>query len=448
MRIIVVDDEMLVRVGIKTVMDGCNNYEIIGSASDGEKGLEMVKILAPDIVITDIKMPRMDGIQLIKNIKMLDETIGILVLSCYNDFEIVKEAMKYGADEYILKLKMNQDTLIPILDEISEKIILKRKNHISEKSNITLGKSVKFMISDFLAHVYEMEDEKNIFSQENNRGKSFLSVCLCMNCNINNDKTMELSDTIEDIVENVVNEHYNGWCTKIDDYEYAIVIITEKTDLNHFRSTLKEIGTHCTKVIFELLNLKTVIFIGSVENKPRKIDISLKNALHSQEYLRKNHFISSNTIIYDYEELKNVEDFYNCNVIENNVVREEVSSWEEIYSKIELLLKDTEKLPYTIQTAVNYINEYYSKELTLNEIANVVNLNPAYFSSLFNNVVNVTFSNYLMCLRIYKAKILLKETNDKIYQIAEEVGYKNSYYFNRIFKKIVGITPLEYRNNT
>jgi two-component system response regulator YesN len=448
MKVLVVDDEMLVRVGIKTILEGSGGYELIGSASDGEKGLEMVKDLAPDIVITDIKMPRMDGIQLIKDIKRLDDTIGILVLSCYSEFDIVKEAMKYGADEYILKLKMNQDTLIPILDEITEKITSKRKNHVAGTANITWGKSVKFMISDFLAHVYEVEDDKNIFSQETNRSQSFLAVCLCLNCNINNDKTLVLSGTVEDIVENVVNEYYNGWCTKIDDYEYSIVIITDKIDPDLFKNTLNEISTHCIKVIFELLNIATVMFIGSVENKPRKIDISLRNALRAQEYIRKNRYFSNGTVIYDYEVLKDYEDFNTGNLAENNAVSEDVGSWEKIYGRIELLLKDTEKLPHTIQTAINYINEYYSKELTLNEIANVVNLNPAYFSSLFNNVVNVTFSNYLMCLRIYKAKILLKETNDKIYEIAEEVGYKNSYYFNRIFKKIVGITPVEFRNIT
>ena len=104
MKVLVVDDEFIIRVGIQTILEQASgDYEYVGSAGNGKSALKEIELLQPDIVITDIKMPEMDGIQLIQEIRKRKWPIGIVVLSSYSEFELVKEAMKQGAADYILR---------------------------------------------------------------------------------------------------------------------------------------------------------------------------------------------------------------------------------------------------------------------------------------------------------------------------------------------------------
>ncbi|QCX33184.1 helix-turn-helix transcriptional regulator [Caloramator sp. E03] len=98
-----------------------------------------------------------------------------------------------------------------------------------------------------------------------------------------------------------------------------------------------------------------------------------------------------------------------------------------------------------IRVAKQYISKNYKKDITLEDIANEVHLNPVYFSVMFKKEVGMNFSEYLINYRIDIAKELLKNKNYNICQIADMVGYKDSKYFSKLFTKVVGIKPLEYR---
>ncbi|HHY24145.1 MAG TPA: response regulator [Clostridiaceae bacterium] len=128
-KVLIVDDEMLVRVGIKSLIDWeKHGFEIVGFASDGKEALDVIKKTLPDIILTDIVMPGMDGIELIRQVRSRYPFISILVLSCYNDFSYVKEAMKLGAEDYLLKLSIKPDELVALLKETAIKNSKKQKN--------------------------------------------------------------------------------------------------------------------------------------------------------------------------------------------------------------------------------------------------------------------------------------------------------------------------------
>lgn len=135
MKVLIVDDEILIRVGIKSCIDWeANGFEVAGLAEDGVQAFEMIKDLQPDIVLTDIKMPNMDGLELIEKIKEQYPHIRVMVLSCYNELDFIKKAMKLGADDYILKLSMQPDDLLAALNGI--------KKTVSEKQrDITINRS-------------------------------------------------------------------------------------------------------------------------------------------------------------------------------------------------------------------------------------------------------------------------------------------------------------------
>lgn len=127
LKLLIVDDEVLVRIGLKSTIDWkASGYEIIGDADNGEKALEICRQKKPDIVITDIRMPKMDGLQLMRILKVECPYTKVIVLSCYNDIELVREAMQfYGALDYIPKLSMQPQDLIETMNNV--KIIIENE---------------------------------------------------------------------------------------------------------------------------------------------------------------------------------------------------------------------------------------------------------------------------------------------------------------------------------
>ncbi|MCI6422202.1 MAG: response regulator [Firmicutes bacterium] len=132
-RTLLVDDDFLVRTYLKTLSSWERaGYEITQDVQDGEEALDVMKQKEIDVVITDISMPVMDGIELIRHIRQEMENIYIIVLSCHDDFEYVKEAMRLGADEYVLKNALDEENLYEVLNK-SKKQIENRKEKTSEQ---------------------------------------------------------------------------------------------------------------------------------------------------------------------------------------------------------------------------------------------------------------------------------------------------------------------------
>lgn len=122
-KIMIVDDEMLVRIGVKSLINWQElGFEIVAEASNGQNAYEKYVALKPDIVITDIKMPKQDGIWLAKKIKENNPNTEIIFLTCYDDFSFAKEAIRLKVADYILKAEMEEEELKKILLEKKKKL--------------------------------------------------------------------------------------------------------------------------------------------------------------------------------------------------------------------------------------------------------------------------------------------------------------------------------------
>ncbi len=129
-KILIVDDEQLLRQGFIHMTDWyAMGYKIIGEASNGVEALEIIKTDRPDIVVTDVRMPVMDGIELTRLIKESYPDIEIIILSSYSDFGYVKETLKLGSYDYILKQKMKSKDLLEVLGNLKCKIAGKAINN-------------------------------------------------------------------------------------------------------------------------------------------------------------------------------------------------------------------------------------------------------------------------------------------------------------------------------
>jgi two-component system response regulator YesN len=121
LHVLLVDDEPLVKMALQKIIDWeSHHYAICATASDGEEALRLQVELSPDIIITDLKMPGLDGIELIKRLKQAKYTGCVLIISNYDDYEYVREGLKLGAVDYLLKIALNKQSLLEQLQKCRE----------------------------------------------------------------------------------------------------------------------------------------------------------------------------------------------------------------------------------------------------------------------------------------------------------------------------------------
>ncbi len=151
MKILIADDEMLVRAGLKSSINWeRENIVIVGEADNGEKTVNMVTELKPDLLLLDINMPIMNGIEVLKELRRRKEECKVIVLSCHDEFEYVKEAMRYGAVDYILKHQIEPESIVNILKDVKETIKAERNKNDSEIANTKSERESKYEKNDFL----------------------------------------------------------------------------------------------------------------------------------------------------------------------------------------------------------------------------------------------------------------------------------------------------------
>lgn len=127
-KVLIVDDERLVRIGVRSSIRWEEyGFTVVGEACNGEEALAKIEALHPHIILTDIRMPKMNGIELLKALEKQGHDMEIIIMSCYNEFDLVRSAMQYGASDYLLKLSMPDDELLEVLKRSQQRILRKRE---------------------------------------------------------------------------------------------------------------------------------------------------------------------------------------------------------------------------------------------------------------------------------------------------------------------------------
>ncbi|MDF2539789.1 MAG: response regulator [Herbinix sp.] len=146
-KVIIIDDEVLVRVGLKTTINWEEiGFTIVAEAANGEQGYEMYQKYKPDVIITDIKMPKQDGLWLTEKIRREDKDAKILVLTCYDEFGFVRKALKAGANDYILKSEVEDEELIKLMEALKEKLDVLNKDKKGKADQSTTTEELKHSV--------------------------------------------------------------------------------------------------------------------------------------------------------------------------------------------------------------------------------------------------------------------------------------------------------------
>lgn len=169
LKVMIVDDEMLVRVGVKsTIQWETLGFTVVAEAGNGEEALQKIEQFHPDILLTDIRMPRMDGLELLRTLDNRGIQIETVIMSCYNEFELVREAMKLGASDYLLKLSLTEKELTEVLERIKKKI---EKQKEPDSSGF-------FSQSDLREKLFQKIKDPDVSSEQKRRLSENLKLCV------------------------------------------------------------------------------------------------------------------------------------------------------------------------------------------------------------------------------------------------------------------------------
>ena len=416
MKVFLVDDEVVIREGIRESFPWEDTpYTLVGEAPDGEMALPMIRDTNPDIVITDIKMPFMDGIELCRMLRTQMPWIGIVILSGYDEFEYARQCIQLGVREYLLK-PIDAEDLRKALDKVSIQLQeeKKQREHVESlraRMNSNSGTNERFLKEKLIGSLFSdeamEEDAENALNQLHSMGmprsaSHYVVVDAAFSpVDTGQGAAAVLAEGSGGIVHSSGSRTGTRLLTLGESsrdaeeraYAFAASLSTE----------LERAG--CSKI---------KIGIGEIVEKPAEILRSFKTARHIRHIL---------------EERSDEEPLILG-------VREMGDSAGDAGT------------PSVISEAKVYMSQHFSDpNLMLQDVAKAVNMSNSRFSTVFSQQSGQTFTEYLIFLRLNKAKELLRTTDMKTSQIAHETGYNDAHYFSYIFKKNTGMTPSEFRAN-
>ena len=415
--ILVIDDEYLVRVGIRATINWeAYNFRIIGEASNGEEGLAIAKAENPDIIITDIRMPFMDGLEFMAKLRAAGLTAKIIVLSGYDEFDYARTALKYGASNYLLKPIENQQLIETVL-QVGKAIRQERaKNREYTQLKRELPALQRQLLVDLLKGRLTEEEkirEKLNFLQIPLDAQGLVVVVVKVDdvqLLAQSQTPQQFKSVMEKInllfTQQVMEEWgYRGLVLDTEAYELAAVLQlpeATETQIPRLREALKKFtGQISAKQGFDL-----TVSVGI--SAPFQSATSMHDGYQEALTGANTKFIpGTNSITYIKDE--GVQDCHNV-----------------------------------VKAALAYLKNNYDQNITVEMAAKALLVSPSYLMHLIKEELGKTFVECLIEYRIEKAKELLREHKYRVYEVCTKVGYQDAKYFSQLFKKITGLSPSEY----
>ena len=495
-RVLIVDDDSLIHVTLRSLLVWENlGYTVVQDCSNGNQALSYLKNHTVDLLITDMKMPGMGGLELMQRLRQQGRMPVTIALSGYDEFELVREAFRLGAYDYLLKSDINSVGLENLLRSVRKKLfrdIPASGKDIAEPSETALPDgeymAAVFQIQDFPGAARRFGDhlreglEKPMLELANQIHR--LQGRAVFRADDPGQYTMYYTvrdrKRARDTIVSVVNQVQSVWRDFMN-LEVAVgvsdVAAREQLDSIHRRcetlavlstlqgkgrvSTQWEHGTladiyeaeaeQCDCVIAALCGedndaaqkeigrwlsgLKQCTELRSCE---RALVMLARMGDRLRQYGQDFYEIFPEKVDF-FAALRSIETRQEREIWVRNILRRVQSACAESRQSRQL---------GTMERAKRFMQDNFNNpELSLRTVADYVGFNEKYFSTRFTKECGCTFITYLNDLRIRRAQELLVQTDMKMYEISEAVGYGSVEHFNHIFKKKMCISPKEYRQN-
>ncbi len=469
-KVILVDDEQMVLNSLMLSIDWeAAGFQILEACTNSLEAYDKICLLKPDVVFVDIKMPQLNGLELMKKVKEVIPKVQFVVISGHAEFAYVQKALSYGASAYCLK-PFEDDELNEILNALREKLEKKRamlhsafwymmevQNNSSviqfnkllceegislENATMGIGSGSISSLIDSDVHFLEIKNANNeyfyFFENPNklrslsfqhklmdaikndvNKGFSF-----CLLKNFNNDLIVA-SDTLKNFVYSYFFETTNS--------EFEVYHSICENDSQY----IKEIEIYaCKNNIVCILEL-----LSSYRTLLQPKDYTIKNALKIYNVCM--------ALLYRVD-----DNYFDAIIVHEVFLIEDFQTFDNMVTYLVKMLggHTSNKINMdlikndTFKQILEYINTNFTYPISFHQICYTYSINPSYLSQVFKKEIGITFTNYITQLRMNYAKDLLCNTNIMVSEVSEKVGYEQYFYFSKLFKKLYGISPKQFRD--
>ncbi len=523
-KVLIVDDEVLLRVGLKTTINWEHaGFTVIAEATNGEHGYEQYKRHEPDVVITDIRMPKKDGLWLVEMIRKENPHIPILVLTCLDEFAYARSALKAGADDYILKSEVEDEELLSIMSKVKKKLDKQNKDReISQSASTNKNDSRRVLFNDLAKAAFHMDEHLTSRFEAlqvpiDNTHFMFVSVSVPEDGSEATGTAKQINKAVINLFINLMDDREIAYLYQIIQNQYHFLLSAPQLSLTEMKRIFMAANQGAQQYFDKALR---IIYTDTLDNSSA-LGSSYKDFTDKTEalfYIEEPSFYLQKTDDIHFEELNSFElkKKYSQLLMVDSIMQENLAGATEFVAElyryfkgkfahpnsVRLFLSELvnhlfhhyaqmtdgerklnhEQYQYKIisaatlaeacdlmerlmasfidqmgqyvqnnsqllaKQAVAFIQQNYDKKISLRDVAENVNLSKYYLCSIFKEETGDNVSNYINKLRIEKAKLLLHKKDRKIKEIFEEVGYSNQQYFSKVFKKLTGMTVLEYKD--
>lgn len=513
--ILLVEDEKYIREGLKVSLDweeiGLN---IIGEATDGDEGYNKALELKPDIILADIRMPGMDGLEMSKRILEKRPEVKIIILSGYDDYKYIRQSLQLGLCDYLMK-PINDDELLEVMQKTIDKIKseeLKKKHELEKEHQVS--KSTELLKLDRLNKLLRgigSGDENGFFSDNN---KFIVAVLKVENYNsLLRERYEQDSEGMTRELESLIREMASSFkmleIFQNVDRKREIVILKASGE-NGDGQSLKELNLlslALMKNIKKVNKFRVNIGAGDIQKGLKGIKESYREAVkvismlsyadsfqmvsynkcktEYSEEIFSNYTEMYRKLIYEsasdgvndllniiYSRLKDAVDYPKSEMFRNmsrfielayensgleelelETAMDSFDTFEDLWAWFVNTVNESFKgsgdisnTPELLRRVKEYIDQnYHTDRISLGYLSKRFYINQFRLCKLFKSEYQENFQNYVIGKRIAKAKELLLDSNMKVYEVSELVGYEDVKYFARIFKKYTGCSPNEFR---
>lgn len=418
LKILIADDEKYERDSVITIIqENFKDKLSVSEAKNGREAIEIAEAARPEIVIMDIKMPGINGIKAIEEIKKLAPSTYFIMLTAYDYFDFAVEAVKLNVKEYLLKPFSRVDLISKINDaiEMVNKEKAKRKSDIEneEKINNLIGILENEFCYSIINNSLESIDSDMYMDYLNLDFNNGFSIIIKIFSDLDEESYNVFKRRIGQYINEFLKLRYKsiGTFRFTEELVYFIQIEGYK-DRNEEAIENIKIANDIKREVERYFNIQIKIGVGNCYCGFNLMNKSYEEASEAVKYSSEGGIIHVNSI-----NRKN----YNKN-------QGTEGSKIQLFKKVE-----------------QYIIDNIKEDLDLETIANNFNLSPYYFSRSFKEAMGCNLSDFINTVRIRMAKELLKQNNMSIKEIGYEVGYSDPNYFSKVFKKYEGYTPTVYK---
>ena len=481
--VLIVEDEKMIRAGIKTMLQRSGvPIKTILECNNGEAALEILKNEKVDVMLTDIRMPKMDGIQLVQHLQELEQPPLTVAISGYDDFSYAVEMLRQGVREYILK-PVEREKIQMIMEKLEAELV---NQHENLQTNRKIGyQQLKYIMMN------EKVTEEEIQILQEQYGKEFCVENYYVCCSNGQDLEETEDDYVylteigsgdlfivpegrlEHLMTKVLSHQYVGisgrhrgiselqnaykealfarhraFCRKQNriSYENQTNRIPEEMIINAQKRTsqeerLQRVQLPGTDRTAEMSRVWEQFFHETGNGSLTEEEFQLGMSRFFMD-VRKTY---GSVLEADEKVMIELEEIWKYACLDE--YKREFMEWLSIFHQRLNSEMDENKNQQKIQQAVEYMKKNYEKDLNMAVVSNYISMNYSMFSYSFKLYTGNNFVNFLKSIRTDEAKRLLVETELKINEISQKVGYQNEKNFMKIFRSVCGVSPTEYRKN-